>query len=198
ADPGGRLVHGTEVRCGDSLLWVHTPVDDVDQRLHHILDDQGTTGGTEDHLEFTDVTIVAGGEDQGGGHGGAWSFRRLHTVGHRLTVLIHRFCREVRQLVVEDETAGEVEGTEGGLDTGGQGGGIAIGVDDGDMAGAALRDRGSDGDIIKAGLGCAHGGLFVDKLGASLRVLPADQLLDTTARYVHEGWVGDVGVAVGV
>lgn len=129
----GGTVAAAEIGEVDRGLRIHLPVEQRDQRFCDEADDLAAAGRADHRIETPERI-----EDQGRGHRGARPLARLDAVGDGLAVFL-RQEGEIGQLVVEQEAAlGHQPRAETILDRRGHRDGIAVAVDDRDVAGAVL------------------------------------------------------------
>ena len=177
------------------LLRVEPPVEQRDERLDDIEDDAAAARRAEHGF---DVALVV--EDDGRRHGAARPLARRHGVGDGLARRVHRHEGKIRQLVVEQEAGRPVVRAEAALDGGGHRHGIAVAVDDRDVAGAGALDRRIDAERLPleagrlAGLRLVGGALRVDQRAALADIRVIEQAVGDG----DEIRIADVLVAVGI
>lgn len=117
-------------------------------------------------------------EDQGRAHRAARPLTRLHAIGDGGAVGAEWIGGEVGELVVQHESVDEMERSEGRFDRGGHRGGIAVLIDDRDMAGAVLGRLRADTEWHRAEIARlrgAHAVAGIDETGALLQIVLVQQ-----------------------
>ena len=185
------------------LLGVQPPIDKADQGLGHVLDDGGATRRTGGQSEFAALTVSASSKDQGGRHRTAWPLQGRNPVGNGRAGAVGGRCREVGQLVVQQEAApGHVKGTKARLDGGGHRHHVAVAVHHRDLGGAVFWRRPVDAQRRRGGQRTgqrrAHAAGEVDQAGAAAQVGGVQHGRGAAAGQRHKVGVGHKFIAVGV
>ncbi|CFN43426.1 Uncharacterised protein [Bordetella pertussis] len=189
----GFLVAAAQVGQRDRLLHVQLPIEHADQRLGHVVDDGAAAGRTQRQHG------LAGAKHDHGRHRAARPLARLDPVGDQPPFRIAVGGREVRHLVVEQETAHEDLAAERGLDGGRHGNHVARGIHRHQVAG-----RGHlDGVVARAfgqqPLRIARQGRLHAAVGADQRAALAQVggIEQRPHRNIDKGRIGHVEVSVG-
>jgi hypothetical protein len=189
----------------DRTLHVQAPVQRRDQGLGGVVDDAGAARRAQAHRQ----AAVAAVEDQRRAHARARALAGLHAVGHRPPARVARRQREVGQLAVEQETAGQAAaavahqaGAEHGFDRRRHRQRAALGVDHADVAGAVLgllrlRRPGPRRAARLPGRRRAHAAL-ADPRRALVEVVRIEQARPAARGRGHVVGVGDMGRTVGI
>ena len=165
------------------------------------MDDHRAARAASAHQELAARLV----EHQRGRHGRTRPFARLHAVGHRPALGVGGREAEVGQFVVQQEALDHLARAEDVLDGGGHGQGIALRIDDADVAGAVFglgchrRVARLDGARV-AGLGDLHrwrARRLADQFRPSGEVGRVEQAHPAAGGWLHEIGVAQVQGAVG-
>ena len=139
------LTPAAEVRERGRRLCIHIPVDQCDERFHHIEDDPAAARRSEDGFH-----LAAAIEHDGRCHGTARPLATLDPVRDRTALRVRRAEREIGELVVEQESRRPDPRSECGFDRRRHRQRVAVSINDRYVA----RSRRFDGAVV-AGKGCA-------------------------------------------